>query len=191
MFYCQILCHFDPNGANKNTCCKRDCSAYFIYWKPLVICSLQTFFDFSTCCVWNSRCCFKWFGHYQIKYKYKQRNEAVLTIFSLVLEQLSQPAAQAKVLRSLVYVFALVNVSYVLSACLYFDNLGFDIFDTGCPQCHFITSVTIAVRIRTHSVYWLKRNFIFLDPSKSFNVWSSLICHCAALVKIATWYLVQ
>jgi len=35
----------------------------------------------------------------------------------------------------------------------YFDNLLFDIFVAGGPQCHFITSVVIAVRIRTLSVY--------------------------------------
>jgi len=33
-----------------------------------------------------------------------------------------------------------------------FDNLEFDISDAGGPQCHFITSVTIAVWIRTLSV---------------------------------------
>jgi len=33
-----------------------------------------------------------------------------------------------------------------------FDNLELDIFDAGGPQCHFITSVPIAVRIRTLSV---------------------------------------
>jgi len=35
----------------------------------------------------------------------------------------------------------------------YFDYLEFDIFDTGGPQCHFIKSVTFAVRIRTLSVH--------------------------------------
>jgi len=34
-------------------------------------------------------------------------------------------------------------------ACPYFDNFEFDIFDAGSPQCHFNTSVTIAVWIRT------------------------------------------
>jgi len=38
-----------------------------------------------------------------------------------------------------------------LTTCPYFDNLGFDISDAGVPQCHFITSVTITVRIRTLS----------------------------------------
>jgi len=33
------------------------------------------------------------------------------------------------------------------------DNLEFDIFDTGVPQCHFITSVTIAVIIQTLLVF--------------------------------------
>jgi len=30
----------------------------------------------------------------------------------------------------------------------FFDNLEFDIFDTGGPLCHFIVSFTIAVKIR-------------------------------------------
>jgi len=38
----------------------------------------------------------------------------------------------------------------------YIDNLEFDIFDAVGPQCHFITSVTITVRIRTLSIYYLK-----------------------------------
>jgi len=43
------------------------------------------------------------------------------------------------------------TVFYKLTTCLYVDNLEFDLFDTGGPQCHFITPVTI--RIRTLSVY--------------------------------------
>jgi len=39
------------------------------------------------------------------------------------------------------------------STCPYFDNLELDIFDAGSLHCHFITSVTIAVGIRTLSVY--------------------------------------
>jgi len=35
----------------------------------------------------------------------------------------------------------------------YFDNLEFDIFHAGDPQCQFITSVNIAVRIQTLSAY--------------------------------------
>jgi len=34
-----------------------------------------------------------------------------------------------------------------------FDNLEFEIFDAGGHQCHFITSVIIAVKIRTLSVH--------------------------------------
>jgi len=52
-----------------------------------------------------------------------------------------------------VYVFAAVKVAYILTTCACFDNLEFDIFDAGGPQCHFITSVTIAVRILTLSLY--------------------------------------
>jgi len=46
-----------------------------------------------------------------------------------------------------VQVFAVVKVFYILTTCPYFDNLEFDIFDAGGYQCHFITSVTIAIRI--------------------------------------------
>jgi len=44
-------------------------------------------------------------------------------------------------------------VSYILTTCPYFDNLAFDIFDAGGPQCHCIASVTTAVGIRTLSVH--------------------------------------
>jgi len=64
-------------------------------------------------------------------------------------------AAQSKVLFGPVYVFAVVNVSYILTTCPYFDDLEFDNFDAGVPQWHFITSVTIAVRIRTLSVAYI------------------------------------
>jgi len=40
--------------------------------------------------------------------------------------------------------------------CPYFNNLDFHVFDAGGPQCHFIASVTIMVRIRTLSVHWPK-----------------------------------
>ena len=42
---------------------------------------------------------------------------------------------------------------YILATCPYFDNLEFQDFDAGGPQCHFITSVAITVRIQTLSVY--------------------------------------
>jgi len=48
---------------------------------------------------------------------------------------------------------SLVKVYYILTTCTYFDNLEFDIFDGGGLQCHFETSVTIAVRIRTLSIH--------------------------------------
>jgi len=41
----------------------------------------------------------------------------------------------------------------VLTICPVFDNIEFYIFDAGGPQWHFITSVTIAVRIQTLAVY--------------------------------------
>jgi len=47
--------------------------------------------------------------------------------------------------------FCCSKVSYVLTTCPYFDNLEFDISDAGGPQCHILTSGTIAVRIRTLS----------------------------------------
>jgi len=40
-----------------------------------------------------------------------------------------------------------------MTTCTYFNNLEFDIFDADLPQCHFIISVTIAVRNRTLAVY--------------------------------------
>jgi len=49
--------------------------------------------------------------------------------------------------------FTVVKVSYILATCPYFHNPEFDIFDAGGPQCRFITSVTIAMRIRTLSVH--------------------------------------
>jgi len=58
-----------------------------------------------------------------------------------------------KVLCGPVKVFAVVKVSYVLTICPYFDNLEFDIYDAGGPQCHIVTYVTIAVRIRMLSVH--------------------------------------
>jgi len=41
----------------------------------------------------------------------------------------------------------------MLTTSPYFDNLEFDIFDTGGPQCHFIKSVIITVRIRRLSAH--------------------------------------
>jgi len=64
-----------------------------------------------------------------------------------------QPAAQMKVLCRPVWVFRVVKVSCILATCPYFDNLEFYIFDAGGPQCHFITSVPIAVGIRTLLVH--------------------------------------
>jgi len=58
------------------------------------------------------------------------------------------------------YVFSVVKVSSMLTACPYFDNLEVDIFDVVGPQCHFIASLTTAVRIRTLSVHWLKLNLV-------------------------------
>jgi len=46
-----------------------------------------------------------------------------------------------------------IKVSYILTTCLYVDNLESDIFDAGGPQCLFTMSFTIAVRIRMLSVH--------------------------------------
>jgi len=40
----------------------------------------------------------------------------------------------------------------MLTTCPYFGIPELDVFDAGGPQCHFITSVTIAVWIRTLSI---------------------------------------
>jgi len=47
---------------------------------------------------------------------------------------------------------AILHEAAILHAdnqCFYFDNLEFDIFDAGSSQSQFITSVTVAFRIRT------------------------------------------
>ena len=41
----------------------------------------------------------------------------------------------------------------MLTTCPFVDHLEFDIFVAGSSQCHFIASVTIAVRIRTLSIH--------------------------------------
>jgi len=48
---------------------------------------------------------------------------------------------------------SVVKASHILTTCPYFDTLEFDVFDAGGPQCHFITSLTTAVRIRMLSVH--------------------------------------
>jgi len=53
-------------------------------------------------------------------------------------------AAQSKVL-------GVVKVFYILTTFPYFDYLKIDIFVAGGPQCHFMKSAAIAVRIRTLS----------------------------------------
>jgi len=62
-----------------------------------------------------------------------------------------------------------------MKTCPYFTKLDCDIFDAGGPQCHFITSVTIAVRIR--KITFAQANLVCLDQRKPFNVLSSLICY--------------
>jgi len=64
-----------------------------------------------------------------------------------------------------------------LTTCPYFVNLEFDIFDAVGPQCHFIRSVTIAVRIRILSVLSVKLSLVCSDIGKSLNVRPSLKCN--------------
>jgi len=52
-----------------------------------------------------------------------------------------------------------VKVSYILTTSPYFDNLEYDIFDAGSPQCRFITSITIAI-VRTLRVNYVKLNLV-------------------------------
>ena len=52
-----------------------------------------------------------------------------------------------------VYVFGVIKVSYILTTSSYFDNLELDVFHAGDPQCRIITSINIAVRTETLSVY--------------------------------------
>jgi len=40
----------------------------------------------------------------------------------------------------------------MLTTCPYFDNLNFDISDSGGPQCHFVTSALRAGRLP--NVHW-------------------------------------
>jgi len=61
-----------------------------------------------------------------------------------------------------------------VTTCPYFDNLEFDIFDAGRLQCHFVASVTIAVRIHC---FQLKLNKISQDQRNPLNVLPSLTCH--------------
>jgi len=64
----------------------------------------------------------------------------------------------ARMRRSLAYRCS--KVSYILT-CPYFDDLEFDIFDAGGPECHFIAPVIIAI---------LKLNLVRQHQSKPFNV---------------------
>jgi len=54
----------------------------------------------------------------------------------------------------------MVKVSCILTTCPYFDNLEFDIFNADGPRYHFIASFTIAFRILTLSVHYLKLNLV-------------------------------
>jgi len=56
-------------------------------------------------------------------------------------------AAMSNQRRSGKFCAAQFRFQLLLTTSPYFDNLEFDIFVAGGPQCHFITSVTIAVRI--------------------------------------------
>jgi len=67
----------------------------------------------------------------------------------------------------------------------YFDNLKFDIFHACGPQCHFITCVTIAVRIRTLSGVLAK--FSFLGSKFAIQCAGLInVIQCAVLFMIVT-----
>jgi len=51
-------------------------------------------------------------------------------------------------------------LQYILITSPYFDNFEFDIFDASSSQCHFDTSVTIAIRIQRISAHLLKLNLV-------------------------------
>jgi len=84
----------------------------------------------------------------------EQRNCSLPRFFEWrkVLDQLCPTRAQIKDLCGPVKVFAVAKVSYTLTTCPCFDNLEFDICDTGGLHCLFNTSVIIAVRIRKNLV---------------------------------------
>jgi len=63
--------------------------------------------------------------------------------YRVTLDQL----AQSMVSCGPVEVFAVAKVAYILTTSPCFDDLEFDIFVAGGPQCHFTTSVAIVVRI--------------------------------------------
>jgi len=58
----------------------------------------------------------------------------------------------------------------MLTTCPYLNNIEFHDFDVSGLQSHFITSVTIAVRILTLSVRRLELNLVCWDQNKSFSV---------------------
>ena len=45
------------------------------------------------------------------------------------------------------YSESILHTHTVLTISPYFDNLEFDVYEAGSPQCHSIMSITIAVRI--------------------------------------------
>ena len=56
-----------------------------------------------------------------------------------------------------------ISSLYILTTCHYFDNLKFEIFGTGGPQCHFITSVLDARGFPHHmSTDTLEQNFLLV-----------------------------
>ena len=60
--------------------------------------------------------------------------------------------AHWKVLCGPFQIFAVVKISYILTTCLYFDNLEFDIFDEDGLQYHFIMPLTIADYLKLNLV---------------------------------------
>jgi len=90
--------------------------------------------------------------HYRFTRHSRQCYDGVKDLDQLCPARWPRVASRSLVRPSLGFRCSESILLYILITCPYFDNLEFDIFDAGGPQCHFIKSATIAVRIRTLSV---------------------------------------
>jgi len=97
---------------------------------------------------------------YEDTYKYIDEIQRQFSFISILLEQVlchlcptcGLHAVQSRVLCGPVEVFAVVNVSCILTTCPCFGSHKFETFDASGLQYYFITSVTIAVRIKANLV---------------------------------------
>ena len=85
--------------------------------------------------------------------QFKKRNRDLEEKNAKLDSQLNEQEQYGRRQNLEIHFFAVVKVSYMLTTCPHFDNLEIEIFDAGGPQCHFITSFTMAVRISTLSVH--------------------------------------